>query len=255
MHPLIHLGPFRSAWSLLFVIACAISLPISLYEARRRDIPARLILRLWPCVMLGGMLGAHVYYLLTHPYYLAADAHGKIFNLMSGMSLQGSIIGGVGVAYLMLRLIDEPLLPVLDIMSPAGALGIGIGKIGCLAMGCCYGKPTDLPFGIVFDNPMSIAPHGIRLHPAQIYEGLPCLVLAGFLHGRLKKKTGPGGSVFALYLLGYGLIRFFAQFFRDDDAGRLLWGMAHGQYMAIAMSAAALLLMSRLKAGHGGLEN
>lgn len=249
MHPLIHLGPFQSAWSLFLAVACAATLLVMLAEARWRAVPPRVVLMVWPGMILGGLIGAHAYFLVTHPGYLSADAGRKVFDVFSGMSVQGSIIGAAAAAFFIVRLIDVPLARVLDFGAPAAALGLAIGRLGCLAMGCCYGKATDLPIGIVFDGPYCAAPMGVRLHPTQIYESALCLVLAVLLHRRLRTRGAPDGEVFAFFLLGYGLIRFFVQSFRDDDAGHLVWGLAHGHYMAMAMSAVAVWMLRRLSGG------
>ncbi|OGR90210.1 MAG: hypothetical protein A2V88_11270 [Elusimicrobia bacterium RBG_16_66_12] len=245
MHPLIHLGPFQSTWSLLLAAACAATLLVLLHEARGRGIPPRAVLLVWPGMILGGFLGAHLYFLTTHPGYLSVDAGRKVFNVFSGMSVQGSVIGACAAAFFLLRSLGIPLTRFLDPVAPASALGLSIGRLGCLAMGCCYGRPTDLPIGIVFDGPYCAAPMGVRLHPTQLYESVLCLVLAGLLHHRLKTRRAPDGEVFAFFLLGYGLIRFFVQSFRNDDAGHLIWGLAHGHYMAMAMIATAVWMLRR----------
>ncbi|MFH1725598.1 MAG: prolipoprotein diacylglyceryl transferase family protein [Elusimicrobiota bacterium] len=246
MHPLIELGPIRSTWSLTLLIACAFSLPAMLYEARWRNVEARLVWTAWPGMVFGGLLGAHVYYLLTHSYFLDVDPYRKLFNVFAGMSLQGAFIGGSAAGFLVLRFLNRPVLPMLDVAAPVIALGIAITRLGCLSMGCCYGKPTSLPFGIVFTHPVSPAPHGISLHPTQLYEFVPCLALALLLHLRLKRKKAANGEVAAFLILGYGIIRFLVQPLRNDDAHNLILGLAHGQYMAAAMIAASLWWLNRL---------
>ncbi|MBI5211285.1 MAG: prolipoprotein diacylglyceryl transferase [Elusimicrobia bacterium] len=248
MHPLIDFGPFPTLYSLVAAVACALSLPLALYEARYRRVSPRLVLAVWPAMLLGGFLGAHFYFILTHPYFMAADPVPKVFNVFAGISIQGMIIGGTAALYLMLRLAGEPLLPVLDVFVPVVAFCQSLGRLGCLATGCCYGKPTSLPLGIIFSDPFSPAPKGIPLHPTQVYESVLCAVLAAVLHHRLKKEGEPGGRVFAAYVLGYSVIRFSVQLFRDDDAGHLVLGMAHSQYTAVLMAAAAVWLFRRLGA-------
>ena len=88
---------------------------------------------------------------------------------------------------------------------------------------------------------MTAAPRGVPLHPAQLYEAALDAALAVWLHRRLEGGLPPGGA-FWRYLGGYGVIRFAVQFLRDDDAGRLLFGLAHSQYLALAMLAGALAM-------------
>lgn len=91
-----------------------------------------------------------------------------------------------------------------------------------------------------------MAPHNVSLHPAQLYEVTLDLLLAAFLHQRLKIETLPSGIVFWDYVLGMGAIRLVIQFFRDDDRDALIAGMAHSQYMAILWIIVALLMIRRL---------
>jgi len=245
MHPELSFGPFANSWKLIVGVACALTLPVMLYEARYRGLPARLVLRVWPCVLLGGFLGAHLYFILTHPRYLDSHPVRDFLDIFTGLSVQGCVIGGVGAVVLMLRLVDRPALPFLDMMAPAVALSQAIGRLGCLAAGCCYGKPFSL--GVVYTDPLALAPLGVPLHPTQVYESVLCALLAWRLHSELKKPGQPPGRVLAFYLLGYAGIRFFVQFLRDDDAGHLVLGLAHSQYMAGAMALAGAWLLRRLR--------
>jgi phosphatidylglycerol---prolipoprotein diacylglyceryl transferase len=120
-----------------------------------------------------------------------------------------------------------------------------VGRLGCLAAGCCYGKPFSL--GIVYTDPLALAPLNIPLHPAQLYEAALDALLAWRLHAGLKRRGEPAGKVACGYLLGYAAIRFFVQFFRNDDAGHLVLGLAHSQYMAAALALAGLWLLRRIQ--------
>jgi phosphatidylglycerol:prolipoprotein diacylglycerol transferase len=108
------------------------------------------------------------------------------------------------------------------------ALGHGIGRIGCFCAGCCYGLPTTLPWGVKFpflggrDHPYA----RVFVHPTQIYEAV--LDLANFvvLLFLWRKRKFPG-QVFSLYLINYGVIRFFLEYLRNDGGrGHLIRGAA-----------------------------
>jgi phosphatidylglycerol:prolipoprotein diacylglycerol transferase len=191
--------------------------------------------------MVGGFIGAHLYYLFAvvrWPFHPVPS--GALLDIFDGTAVQGGILGGICAAAVFLRRRGLSFLPVCDVLSPGGALAQGIARVGCFLAGCCYGRPTNLFLGVVYTSPLADpdVPRGVPLHPAQLYETFLDGCLALFLQSRLRADRRRG-SVFGLYLMGAGAIRFAVQFFRDDDAGRLAFGLAHSQYMALALFAAA----------------
>lgn len=217
--------------------------------AKHRDIPREVISAVWRWAVVGGVFGAHIYWLLAArdvPY--ARLTLGQILNPFAGSAIQGGIIGGTLAALVCLRRRSRPILPVLDVLAPAGALSHASTRLGCFAAGCCFGAPTSLPIGVTYTHKLAAhaCPRGIALHPAQLYESVLDAALAVFLYRRLRSRGAPGG-VFSFYVIGYGLVRFVVQFFRSDDAGRLLFGMAHSQYMAAAMVVFGLWLLRKTK--------
>jgi phosphatidylglycerol:prolipoprotein diacylglycerol transferase len=99
--------------------------------------------------------------------------------------------------------------------------------------------------GVVHTDPASLAPRGVPLHAAQLYEAALLVALAVGLFAGLRRRDVPPGRVFAAYVAGYGVLRFTVQFFRGDDADRLVLGLAHSQYAALAMVLVAALLWRR----------
>jgi phosphatidylglycerol:prolipoprotein diacylglycerol transferase len=121
-----------------------------------------------------------------------------------------------------------PSWRVADITAPGIALGQSIGRLGCLSAGCCYGKPTSMPWGITFTNTYSYenvgVPLNVPLHPTQIYESLGTFLLFGFLMWRLGRKHFTG-QIILEYLMLYAGLRFVIEFFRDDERGFILNGL------------------------------
>lgn len=234
MFPVINLAGFRIwTWGLMNALATLSAAAVSVHEARYRRIDPLVLLRMWPWVAVSALVGAHL-------YYLAAVRGGlpslhDFFRLVDGTAIQGGMIGGVLAALVYFKLNKLGALPILDVCAPGAAFSHGVTRLGCFAAGCCYGKPTSMPWGVVFLNSNSQAPLGIPLHPAQLYESALDFILAGILHASLKKHRGLDGNVFWKYIIGYSLIRFCVQFYRDDDAGHLVWGLAHSQFMAAGM--------------------
>ncbi len=237
MHPVLEIGAWRlQSWGVLNAAACVVALLGALACARTRDVAPGLLVRLWPWCILGGVAGGHLYWLAAGsdvPW--SHDRLADVLDVFRGQAIQGGFVGGGLAALAFLRLAKAPLWPVLDVLSPAGAAAQALTRIGCFLAGCCHGSPAPAALGVVYTDPASLAPRGVPLHPAQLYESAALVALAAFLFGELRRRDVPNGRVFALYVGGYGAIRFLVQFLRGDDADRLLLGLAHSQYTALAM--------------------
>jgi phosphatidylglycerol:prolipoprotein diacylglycerol transferase len=122
--------------------------------------------------------------------------------------LLGGVIGGVVAAYAYARAKKLPWLLVFDVLTPSLVIGIAIGRIGCFLNGCCFGFPTDLPWGCTFPEGSlagSVYPN-TPVHPTQFYEMLLMLVLLIILL-RYDRVSHPQGRTFALFLMAYGVAR------------------------------------------------
>jgi phosphatidylglycerol:prolipoprotein diacylglycerol transferase len=129
------------------------------------------------------------------------------------------------------------------VVAPGIALGHVTGRLGCLAAGCCYGKPTDVPWAIVFSNPLAAAnvgtPLGIPLHPTQLYEaGTELLILVCLL--ATERRGRPfAGRTFWLYMLLYAVSRFVIEFYRGDPRG-MVWGVTTSQFISLILGPLSL---------------
>ncbi|NWG04780.1 MAG: prolipoprotein diacylglyceryl transferase [Syntrophaceae bacterium] len=143
----------------------------------------------------------------------------QIFNLgEGGLVFYGGLVLAVGVSFWYMRWHRLPIWKIADLFSPLIALGLFFGRLGCFFAGCCYGKETSLPWGVVFRNPHSLAPLNVMLHPTQLYEAANGLALFFFLNWMEKRKTFDG-QIFWLLLLLYALTRFFIETLRGDPRG------------------------------------
>ena len=129
-----------------------------------------------------------------------------------------------------------------DPLGSASLLALSIMRLGCLLNGCCYGRPTDLPWGIVFTDPrcnVRSAWLGRPLHPEQIYESLGSLAILLFVHfaalPRIRSGRWPPGSAFALSIGLYSALRFGLEFTRGVDLGVFsLMGLGTSHWIAAA---------------------
>lgn len=159
-------------------------------------------------------------------YYVAHPR--DIFSIAtfeSGGTFYGGVLGAVLTVVLYSVVQKMSLLSVLDTFSAALPLGHAIGRLGCFAAGCCYGKPTALPWGVRFTNPAAAqiagTPLDVRLHPTQLYEAAAELVnftVLGWAGGRQRFK----GQLLGTYLLLYGAERGTIEFFRGDPGRTML---------------------------------
>jgi phosphatidylglycerol:prolipoprotein diacylglycerol transferase len=130
-----------------------------------------------------------------------------------GLVFYGGLLGATVVSVFYLHWKNMPLWKTADALSTSIALGSALGRVGCLMYGCCYGRPTEMPWGIRF--PVDHETAGQVVHPTQIYDSLLNLVLYGLLAWGYRRRQFDG-QIFAGYLLGYAVLRICAEMFRGD---------------------------------------
>jgi phosphatidylglycerol:prolipoprotein diacylglycerol transferase len=244
---LFHIGSFSlPTYGLLVALAFLTALWMASRFAKERGINSEKVVNLGVYCALAGMLGAKVLMIALDPEYRAHPM--EIFTLATLQSA-GIFFGGfllaLVFAYFYMRAQGLPVLATADIFAPGLALGHGIGRLGCFAAGCCWGRPTHLPWAVTFNNPDATTgvPLGVPLHPTQLYEalaeGIICLVL---LH-RMKREHRDG-LIIGMYLLLYGLVRFGVEFLRMHDASNPLGGpLTLEQWLALAVAAGGAWLV------------
>jgi phosphatidylglycerol:prolipoprotein diacylglycerol transferase len=168
--------------------------------------------------MICGIIGARIFYVLLkwkeHYRYrpqdiIRIDQGGLVFY-------GGFILAALVLIYYIRKVCKADFIRVLDVVAPALAAAHALGRIGCFFNGCCYGKPTDMPWGVVYK--LGTEPfkryQSMPLHPVQLYETILNLLLAGILFYLVRK--GRRGMAMSCYILAYGILRFVDEFFRGD---------------------------------------
>jgi phosphatidylglycerol---prolipoprotein diacylglyceryl transferase len=242
MLPFIPLGPLPLG---TYGIMVAIAL-ISAFFLMRADLARRSLAIDAESIIgmtgLAGLAGARLYHLLEEPRVFFANPWPLLFSTM-GFAWFGAFLGGFIALALLARQYRVKLLLMLDIASPAAALGYGIGRIGCLISGDGdYGIPTSLPWGMSFPN--GLVPTTERVHPTPIYEFLAALVIAHFLWRigpRVLDRKLPEGSVFAWYLILTGVTRFLVEFIRINPP--MFLGMSNAQSVSLLTLLAGGILL------------
>jgi phosphatidylglycerol:prolipoprotein diacylglycerol transferase len=163
----------------------------------------------------------------------------------------GGLVLAFVVALWYVRKHRLPVWPVADAVAPSIALGHVVGRFGCLLAGCCYGKPTSLPWGITFTDPFAASnvgtPLHVALHPTQMYDAGAELLILVLLLATERFWRRHAGWTFWVYILLYGISRFVIEFYRGDPRGASL-GFSTSQWIAMALvplSLAMLAVLSR----------
>jgi phosphatidylglycerol:prolipoprotein diacylglycerol transferase len=246
LYPFIHIGPLTlGTYGLMVAIGliCAFFILRADFARRETSADAEAIIGI---TGLSGLAGSRLYHLLETPAEFFADPWPQLFSTM-GFAFFGAVIGGfLALLYLARRFKIPPLL-MLDAASPAGALGYGIGRIGCLISGDGdYGIPTSLPWGMSFPN--GIVPTTERVHPTPIYEFLVAVVIFWILWrlgARTLKTQAPCGIVFAAYLVLTGSARFLVEIIRINP--RSFYGLTNAQAASVVSIVAGVILFTYVR--------
>jgi phosphatidylglycerol:prolipoprotein diacylglycerol transferase len=236
---LFHIGEIAvsSFWTMSF-LAFFVGLLAIRSEVLRRARPLRDAYDIVLWAYVGGWIGARILLIPTGWEYFVEDP--IVFLLSSsGWVWYGGLIGGATAVGLWARSAGVPFLVVGDIVAPALAIGLAIGRIGCQLSGDGdYGVPTDLPWGMSYPN--GVVPTQDRVHPAPLYEMLALGAL--FLHLWRRRLRNPRpGDILGRYLVVSSAARFLIEFVRRNPAWLL--GLTTAQWISIVAGALGLLLI------------
>ena len=231
---------------------------------RERGIPGDEAWNLLWYALVGGFVGAKLYYAALH-------GPGALLS-RSGMVWYGGLIGGALAVAWAVRRRGLPFRPTLDVLAPTLALGHAIGHVACFFSGDSYGVPSDLPWAVAFprgappstagnlrtafgvDVPAAIPDDALlTVHPTMLYSAAVLLAVAGSLWW-FRRRSGAPGRLFGLYLVLAGVERFAVEFFRAKD-DRMLWGMTTAQAVALALLVTGAVLLWRWRKARGARDD
>lgn len=195
----------------------------------------------------GALIGGKLLYLGVEWRALVSGELHPLRDLRYGFVFFGGVAGSMAAGTVWCLRNKASFAKLSDYFAVALPLGHALGRLGCLAAGCCGGKPTDLPWGIVFTHPESLVSlplAGVPLHPFQVYESAANLAAAWVavkVLGRIEAGALRHGSGWAAYLGVYGAARFFLETLRGDDRGQgLLWLSPSQAVGALAVAASTV---------------
>jgi len=240
---LFHIGRFfLPTYGFLVATGVLLGLWISVRNSARQGIDPDKAWNFGILVVLAGIVGSKVLYVIyewNHSYVTWRDIF-SLNTLQSGGVFSGGLIGALLAAAWYIRKEHLPPLATCDAFAPGLAIGHAIGRLGCFAAGCCWGKPTHAWWGVTFRNPVANqlvgTPLNEALEPTQLFEFAVELANFFLLMWMLKRKKFDG-QVFGAYLVLYGVARFFIEFLRGDPGrGSVFGGVISGtQLIAIGL--------------------
>jgi phosphatidylglycerol:prolipoprotein diacylglycerol transferase len=229
---LLHIGNYQlPSYGVLVALAFIAALALASKFGKERGMDK-------DCALVG-MLGAKLLMIAMDPEFRAHPS--QIFTMevlqSAGIFYGGFILAVVFAVVYMMRQ-HLPVLKTCDVFAPGVAIGHGIGRLGCFAAGCCWGKQTNLPWAVTFTHTDATTgvPLNVPLHPTQLYEALGEGIICLGLIWLLKRPHRDG----------YGLVRFAVEFVRDHDASNPFGGpFVLEQWIALILATAGLWLLVR----------
>ncbi len=281
MHPVILklFGPLKiHSYGLMLAIAFLTAVTLAQRAARRKDVDPDTIADVGLWLLISGVLGARVMFMILNPSLFPLNHPLNFLKIWEGgLVFYGGVLAALPVGVFVLRKKKVDVWHFADVLAPYMALAHGIGRIGCFLNGCCYGKPSNVPWAISFPrfvdetgfvtgspvyehqlyycNPPLIGADAMRslpVHPTQVYATLALFTISLLLLLLWKRRVFKG-QIFWSYLLLYSLFRFGVEFLRADNAP-VLFGLTISQVIGVPVflfASAILIRGTMLARGEG----
>jgi phosphatidylglycerol:prolipoprotein diacylglycerol transferase len=257
MHPILfEIGDWPVySYGVLLALAYLAGLQLAVVRARRAGLDGARIMDLGIYLIIAALVGAKLM-LVAVDFDLFRRQPRELLSLVRAAGVfYGGLLAAFAVAVILIRRYRLPLWTTTDVFAPGIALGHVVGRLGCLLAGCCYGRATDLPWGITFTDPAAAAnvgtPLGIPLHPTQLYEAGAELLILMFLLATERRGRPFPGRTFWSYLLLYAISRFIIEFFRGDDRG-MVFGLSTSQAVSLVVAPVAGAMLLKLRGRTAG---
>ncbi len=199
-------------------------------------------------VILAAFIGGKLFFYFEKPSFYFHPPSNMLVNFRTGFVFYGSLLLGLPIAVWYFRKEKWPIWPMMDLLAICTLIIHASGRLGCFFAGCCYGTPTDLPWGVTFTDELSQAqPLHTALHPTQLYESLFLIGILTFLL-MFKRHKRFEGQLFMIYLMLYAVGRGVIEIFRGDiRRGFIIEDvLSHSQMISIGIIAFALWMYRRL---------
>lgn len=240
---LLKIGEFTIyTYGVMLAIAYLSAIALSVWNAKKAGLDSKVMIDTSIIILIAAIVGAKLFYVIGHLPSMIAEPSRLIDVLRAGGVFQGGLICAAiaGIWYLLVK--KQNVWLFTDCVAPAIAMGQSIGRLGCLAAGCCYGKPCDpnLPWAIIFEK-SSLAPNGIPMHPVQIYETILMAIVFVVLMLFWRKRKFDG-QIFWIYVIIHSVVRGgIIEWFRGDH-GAVFIGLTGQQLISVFTFIAGIIM-------------
>jgi len=231
------IGPLTlHSYGLMLALAFLAGIWLMELQAHKHGLDKTLIVDLGVFVMAGSVIGSRLMYVATHWSEYSSNPWQALAVWEGGLTFYGGFILGTLTAAVFCRVRRISFWTIADIAAPGFAMGLGLGRIGCFLNGCCFGKPSQLPWAVQFPAyGASGLTSGCAVHPTQLYEALFGFATFGLLWTMRNKKIFSGSSICLFFLL-YGIWRLLSDQFRVYEQSQRWWfGLTNNQWISLAI--------------------
>ena len=246
---LFKLGPITLySYGVLLAVSYLVGLKLAMSRAKQRNLDSARVLDLGIYIIVAALVGAKLLLLVVDFDHYRSNPGEVLALARSGGVFYGGLILAVAVAFWYIARHKMPFWSTCDVFAPGIALGHVTGRLGCFAAGCCYGRPTDVPWGVIFTNPLAAAnvgtPLGIRLHPTQLYEAGAELLILAFLLATERRGRPFAGRTFWLYMFLYAVSRYVIEIYRGDPRGVVPFlDISTSQFISLILGPLSLIML------------
>ncbi len=255
MHPeILQLGPIHlRAYGVMMAVAFLVGTWLSLVEARRLRLDEDKLVNMILVTLVASILGARLLYVIEHLQEFRREWGSALALWQGGLTLYGGVVAGTFAGLVAARRFGLPVWVAADALTPAFALGTMFGRVGCFLNGCCYGHPTNLPWGVEFppDSFAGLEYGNVPVHPSQLYNALAGLLLFA-IAWLVRKRVSVPGTLFWGFVIAFALVRLPLDMTRSYEPEAVLLHLGgldvtESQLTSLAMAAFGLLMLLRLR--------
>lgn len=251
MHPILfEAGPITIyTYGVLLAAAYLLGLWLGVRRANAAGLDGNRVLDLGIWVIIAALVGAKGLLFVVEFDHFTSSREEFFSLLRSGGVFYGGLIAASLTCIYQLRKHKLPLWKSGDLFAPGIALGYMVGRLGCLAAGCCYGKPTQVAWAVTFTDPAAAlnvgTPLNVPLHPTQLYESLAGLVILLLVLALERRPGSYAGRTFWQFVLLYAVSRFIIEFFRGDDRGAVAM-FSTSQIISLVLAPLSIVMLAWL---------
>jgi phosphatidylglycerol:prolipoprotein diacylglycerol transferase len=241
------------SYGLMLAVAFLVGTWLALREARRVGLDEDKLVTMILVVLVSSVLGARMLYVIEHIQEFRREWGSVLALWQGGLTLYGGVVAGTAAGLVAARRLGLPVWVAADALAPSFALGTMFGRVGCFLNGCCYGRPTTLPWGVVFppDSFAGLEFGNAAVHPSQLYFALAGLGLFGLAWWLRKRLTVPGTLFWTVVAL-FALIRIPLDLTRAYEPESIFahvgsFDVTESQLTSVALALFGILMILRLK--------